>query len=109
MRAIAVTGLTRSPIFPDLPTIAESGVPGYDAVIHYGSGRRPPAVPRALMRANVDAELDAALGAADVRARIADEGGEALPGTPERQAADIDAEETKWGALSVDRLGLKAE
>ena len=37
--------------------------------------------------------------AADVRARIADEGGEALPGTPEQQAADIDAEETKWGAL----------
>jgi tripartite-type tricarboxylate transporter receptor subunit TctC len=106
VRAIAVTGLTRSPIFPDLPTIAESGVPGYDAVIHYGMVA-PAGVPRALI-VRLNAELNAALGAADVRARIADEGGEALPGTPEQQAADIDAEETKWGAL-VRSLGLKAE
>jgi hypothetical protein len=43
-----------------------------------------------------------------VRARIADEGGDPLPGTPEQQANDIDQEETKWGAL-VRKLGIKAE
>jgi hypothetical protein len=43
-----------------------------------------------------------------VRARIADEGGDSLAGTPEQQAADIDAEESKWGAL-VRRLGLRTE
>ena len=43
-----------------------------------------------------------------MRARIADEGGDPLSGTPEQQAADIDAEETKWGAL-VKKLGIKAE
>jgi tripartite-type tricarboxylate transporter receptor subunit TctC len=106
VRAIAVTGLTRSPIFPDLPTIAESGLPDYDAVIHYGMVA-PAGLPRAIV-ARLNAELNAALLAADVRARIADEGGDALPGTPEQQAADIDAEEIKWGAL-VRSLGLKAE
>ena len=43
-----------------------------------------------------------------MRFRIADEGGDSLGGTPEQQAADIEAEETKWGAL-VRKLGLKAE
>lgn len=106
VRAIAVTGLTRSPIFPDLPTIAESGVPGYDAVIHYGMVA-PAGVPRDIV-ARLNTALNAALQADEVRTRIADEGGGPLPSTPERQSADIDAEETKWGAL-VRSLGLKAE
>ena len=36
VRALAVTGLKRSPIFPDLPTVAEAGLPGFEAVLHYG-------------------------------------------------------------------------
>ena len=36
MRALAVTGPKRSPIFPDLPTVAEAALPGYEAVLHYG-------------------------------------------------------------------------
>ena len=56
----------------------------------------------------LNAELNAALASEEVRARIADEGGDPLSGTPEQQAADIDAEETKWGAL-VKKLGIKAE
>ena len=56
----------------------------------------------------LNAALRAALASDDVRERIADEGGDALSGTPEQQAADIDAEETKWGAV-VRKLGLKAE
>jgi len=106
VRAIAVTGAARSPIFPDLPTVAEAGVPGYEAVIHYGMVA-PAGTPRPIV-ARLNAELRAALNTDDVRARIADEGGESLAGTPEQQAADIDQEETKWGAL-VRKLGLRAE
>jgi len=106
VRAIAVTGAARSPIFPDLPTVAESGVPGYEAVIHYGMVA-PAGTPRPIV-ARLNAELRAALNTDDVRARIADEGGESLAGTPEQQAIDIDQEETKWGAL-VRKLGLRAE
>jgi tripartite-type tricarboxylate transporter receptor subunit TctC len=106
LRAIAVTGMTRSPILPDVPTIAESGVPGYDAVIHYGMVA-PAGTPRAII-ARLNAALNDALKAEDVRARVADEGGDTLAGTPEQQAADIDAEETKWGAL-VRKLGMRPE
>jgi tripartite-type tricarboxylate transporter receptor subunit TctC len=106
VRAIAVTGAARSPIFPDLPTVAEAGVPGYEAVIHYGMVA-PAGTPRPIV-ARLNAELRAALNTDDVRARIADEGGESLAGTPEQQAADIDQEESKWGAL-VRKLGLRAE
>jgi tripartite-type tricarboxylate transporter receptor subunit TctC len=104
LRPVAVTGEKRSAIYPDLPTVAEAGVPGYAAVIHYGM-----VAPAGLSRTIADrlnAELRAALDREDVRNRIAEEGGEALSGTPDQQAMDIDQEETKWGAL-VRKLGLR--
>src|SRR5215468_6777329 len=106
LRTIAVTGEGRSSIFPDVPTIAESGVPGYAAVIHYGM-----VAPAGISRAIADrlsAELRAALGSEDVRARIAEEGGEPLAGTADQQAKDLAEEEAKWGAL-VRRLGIRSE
>jgi tripartite-type tricarboxylate transporter receptor subunit TctC len=106
LRAIAVTGDTRLAILPDLPTIAEAGLPDYVAVIHY-SMVAPAGTPHAIVE-RLNTELRAALNQADVRARIADEGGDVLVGTPESLAADIDQEETKWGAL-VRKLGLRAE
>jgi tripartite-type tricarboxylate transporter receptor subunit TctC len=106
LRPIAVTGETRSPIYPDLPTIAEAGVPGYAAVIHYGMVA-PAGISRALAE-RLNAELRAALGSEDVRTRITEEGGEPLPGTLDQQAADIAAEEAKWGAL-VRKLGIRSE
>jgi tripartite-type tricarboxylate transporter receptor subunit TctC len=106
LRAIAVTGDSRLAILPDLPTISEAGVPGYVAVIHY-SMVAPAGTPRAIVE-RLNAELRAAMNQADVRARILDEGGDALTATPEQLAADIDTEETKWGAL-VRKLGLKPE
>jgi tripartite-type tricarboxylate transporter receptor subunit TctC len=106
LRPIAVTGETRSSIFPDLPTIAESGVPGYAAVIHYGMVA-PAGISRAIAN-RLNTELRAALGSEEVRARIVDEGGEPLPGTPDQQAADIASEEAKWGAL-VRKLGIRSE
>jgi tripartite-type tricarboxylate transporter receptor subunit TctC len=106
LRPIAVTGETRSSIYPDLPTIAEAGVPGYAAVIHYGMVA-PAGISRALAE-RLNAELRTALGAEDVRARITEEGGEPLPGTLEQQAADIATDEAKWGAL-VRKLGIRSE
>jgi tripartite-type tricarboxylate transporter receptor subunit TctC len=106
LRAIAVTDAARSPMFPELPTVAESGVPGYAAVIHYGMVA-PAGTDRAVVE-RLNGALRAALVSEEVRARIVDEGGEPRPGTPEQQANDIDQEETKWGAL-VRKLGIKAE
>jgi tripartite-type tricarboxylate transporter receptor subunit TctC len=106
LRPIAVTGDKRAAILPDIPTVAEAGVPGYVAVIHYGMVA-PAGTSRVIVE-RLNAELRAALGSADVRARIVEEGGEALPGTPEQQAADMADEEAKWGAL-VRKLGIRSE
>jgi tripartite-type tricarboxylate transporter receptor subunit TctC len=106
LRPIAVTGETRSSIFPELPTIVASGVPGYTAVIHYGMVA-PAGTDRAIVD-RLNSKLRAALNHDDVRARIAEEGGEALPGTPDQQANDMEQEEAKWGAL-VRRLGIRSE
>lgn len=106
LRAVAVTGETRSPLFPELPTFTQAGVPGYVAVIHYGMVA--PAGVDAAIAGRLNGALNAALADAQVRTRIAEEGGEPLPGTRERQATDIDAEEAKWGAL-VRKLGIKVE
>ncbi len=106
LRPIAVTGEQRAEIMPAIPTVAESGVPGYVAVIHYGMVA-PAATPRIIV-ARLNTELRAALASEDVRARIVEEGGEPLSGPPDRQAADMAEEEAKWGAL-VRKLGIRSE
>ncbi len=106
LRALAITTAKRSTLLPDLPTLAESGVPGFDAALRYGL--TAPAGTPATVIARLNKELNAALLAEDVKTRLATEGAEALPGTPEDYAADIDKEEKKWGGL-VKKLGLKVE
>jgi tripartite-type tricarboxylate transporter receptor subunit TctC len=106
VRAIAVTGAKRSALFPDLPTVAEGGLPGYDAVLHYGivaaAGTPRPIVDK------LNAALNAALATDDVKRRLAVEGAEALPVSPDAHAADIAAEETKWSEI-IRKSGMKAE
>jgi tripartite-type tricarboxylate transporter receptor subunit TctC len=106
LRPIAVTGESRSALFPELPTFAEAGVPGYVAVIHYGMVA-PAGLPRDIGD-KLNGALNAALADERIRARIVDEGGEPRPGSRDAQARDIDAEETKWSAV-VRRLGIKVE
>src|SRR5262249_41805376 len=106
LRALAVTSAMRSELLADVPTIAQAGVPGFSAVIHYGL-LAPAGTPRDIVD-RLNAALTAALAADDVRTRLATEGAVPLPGTPVDYAADIDSEETKWGAL-VRRLNLKIE
>ena len=106
MRGLAITSAKRSSLLPDLPTLAESGVPGFDVALRYGLVA-PAGTPPAVI-ARLNKELNAALSSDEVKKRLATEGAEALPGTPEAYAADIDKEEKKWGGL-VKRLGLKVD
>ena len=106
IRALAGTSLKRSSTFPDLPTIAESGLPGFDAVLTYGliaaAGTPRPIIER------LNKALRAALASEDVKRRLIQEGAEPMPTTPEEHAAVIDREETKWSAL-IKSIGVKAE
>ena len=106
IRALAATSLKRSSTFPDLPTIAESGLPGFDAVLTYGlvaaAGTPRPIIER------LNKELRTALASDEVRRRLVQEGAEPMPTTPEEHAALIDREEAKWSAL-IKSAGLKAE
>jgi tripartite-type tricarboxylate transporter receptor subunit TctC len=106
VRALAVTGPARSPIFPDLPTVAEAALPGYEAVLHYGIVA-PAGTPRAIIE-KLNAAMRAALAEPDVRERIIADGAEPLPTTPAEYAADIDREETKWSQI-VKLSGAKVE
>ena len=106
LRALAVTSSTRFSLLPNVPTVAESGVPGFEAVLHYGllapAGTPQPIIDR------LNKELRTAVGLEDVKKRIHSEGGDPLTSTPAEYAADIDREETKWAAL-IKKLNLKVE
>ncbi len=106
VRALAVTGPERSKIFPDLPTVAESGLPGYAAVLHYGIVA-PAGTPRPVIDKLAGA-LRTAIASPDVQRRIAADGAEVMGMTPDQYAADIDREEAKWSDV-VRRSGAKAE
>jgi tripartite-type tricarboxylate transporter receptor subunit TctC len=106
LRAIAVAGPTRSSIFPDVPTVIESGLPGFEAVLHYGL-LAPAGTPNEIIL-RLNKELRTLLESPEVRQRIATDGGDPLPSTPAEYTADIDKEEAKWSAL-IRRLKLKVE
>jgi tripartite-type tricarboxylate transporter receptor subunit TctC len=106
LNALAVASPARSQLIPDVPTIAESGVPGFSAVITYGLAA-PGGTPRAIVE-RLNKELRTALEDQVLRKRLDAEGGAVLPGTPDDYAAMIDSEEKKWGPL-VKSLALKVE
>jgi tripartite-type tricarboxylate transporter receptor subunit TctC len=106
VRALAVTGLQRSPLFPDVPTVAEAALPGFEAVLHYGIVG-PAGVPKDIV-AKLNSALRTAVMADDFKTKLAADGTEPLPSTPEEYAVDIDKEETKWSAI-VKKSGAKAE
>lgn len=106
VRAIAVTDSKRSPLLPDLPTVAEQGLPGYDVVLHYGIVA-PAGTPRPIVE-KLNAALRQAVTSPDLAEKIATEGAEPLTSTPAQYATDIDREETKWSAI-VKQSGAAAE
>jgi tripartite-type tricarboxylate transporter receptor subunit TctC len=106
LRAIAVLGPTRFSLLPDVPTANESGLPGFESVLHYGL-LAPAGIPRPIIE-RLNGALRALVNSEEVKQRILAEGGDPLISTPEDYAKDIDSEETKWGTL-VRKLNLKVE
>jgi tripartite-type tricarboxylate transporter receptor subunit TctC len=106
VRALAVTGGRRSPLFPDLPTIAEAGLPGYESVLHYGIVA-PAGTPKPIVD-KLNAALRNAVMTDEFKQKLAGDGTEPLASTPEEYAADIDKEETKWSAI-VKKSGAKEQ
>ena len=106
LRAIAVTSKKRFSLLPDVPTFDESGMPGFEAVLHYGL-LAPAGTPKEIVD-KLSVELRKLVDTDDVKQRIHFEGGDPLTSTPAEYAADIDKEETKWGGL-VRKLNLKVE
>jgi tripartite-type tricarboxylate transporter receptor subunit TctC len=106
LRALGVTSLKRSSLWPDIPTVAEAGLPGFE-VVQRSALLAPAGTPRTIIE-RLNKELNAVLATDEVRRRLAVEGGEPVPGAPEDYAADIDREEMRWSKL-VATIGLKGE
>jgi tripartite-type tricarboxylate transporter receptor subunit TctC len=103
VRALGVTGPKRTPQAPDLPTVAEAGLPGYSVTSYFGV-LVPTGTPSAII-AKLNTELVRAVHAADVQASLANEGAEAVGSSPEEFAAFIRAEIPRW-AVAVKTAGL---
>ncbi len=106
VKPIGITRARRSSVFPDVPTIAESGLPGYDVTNWYGV--MAPAKTPAPVIAKLNSELVRILRMPDVQARFRDEGGEVAPGTPEEFAAFINREMQRW-AKTIRDAGVRAD
>jgi tripartite-type tricarboxylate transporter receptor subunit TctC len=106
LRGLAVTSAKRSSLLPDVPTIAEAGVPGFEASLYYGLVA-PAGTPRPIVD-KLNQVLRAALTSDDVRKRLATAGAAPTPGSPDEYAAFIDRDETKWSKVVKDS-GAKAE
>ena len=94
VRALGVTTATRSGTMPDIPSIAEAGVPGYEAVQWYGF-LAPAGTPQPIL-AQIHAEAMKALNSAEMKEKLASDGAEPAPSTPEAFAAHIRNEIEKW-------------
>jgi tripartite-type tricarboxylate transporter receptor subunit TctC len=106
LRGLAVTSAKRSTLVPDLPTIVEAGIPNFEASLHYGLVA-PAGTPRPIVD-KLNEALLGVLATDEVKKRLATDGAEPTPGTPEEYAADIDQEETRWSAV-IKQSGAKAE
>ena len=106
LRALAVTGRSRSALLPEVPTLAESGLPGYEAGSWYGI-LAPAGTPGAIV-ARLNAEINNAIRQPEVRERLAAEGAEVIGGTPEEFAVHIRSELARMKTL-VREGGLRVE
>ena len=106
VRALAVTGVHRAKIVPELPTIAEAGVPGYEFDNWYGLWA-PAGTPVAIIK-KVNEEVNRALASPALQARFAESGIETMGGSPERFAAYLSSELKKWSTVARD-AGIKAD
>ena len=106
LRAIAITSASRYPGLPELPTVAESGVPGYEASAWFGVVV-PAATPREII-VRLNSEINRAVNLPDMKERFAQQGAIPAPGTPEDFTAWIRSEIAKWGKV-VKVSGARVE
>ena len=98
LRVIGTTGAARSALFPDFATIGESGLPQYQSLGWFGLFA-PAATPSAIV-AKISSDVRQAIGTAEAKARLAEQGAEPAPNTPEEFAAFVNADVAKWLALA---------
>ncbi|MGH8702182.1 MAG: tripartite tricarboxylate transporter substrate binding protein [Burkholderiales bacterium] len=106
LRTLGVTTAKRSTVLPDLPTIAESGVPGYENSTWHG-WLAPAGTPPAILN-RLNAELVKSTRAPDVMERLAPDGGEPIGSTAEQFARFIAADMARWSRL-VNETGMRFE
>ncbi|MBR0756317.1 tripartite tricarboxylate transporter substrate binding protein [Bradyrhizobium jicamae] len=106
LRALAVTSATRSSLLPEVPTIAEAGLPGFDASLYYGLAA-PAGTPRPIID-KLNKALRDALASEEVKRQLGNDGTDITPGTPEAYAEFIDKDEKKWAQL-VKASGVEQE
>jgi tripartite-type tricarboxylate transporter receptor subunit TctC len=106
IKGIAVTTAKRSALMPELPTLSEAGLPGFDANNWYGIVV-PARTPRAIID-QLNAEVTKILDMADVRTTLLNQGLDPAPGTPEQFGAYIRSERSKWAKV-IKESGAKAE
>jgi tripartite-type tricarboxylate transporter receptor subunit TctC len=104
LRALAVTSAKRFPSVPDLPSVAEAGIPGYESVSWNGIAA-PAATPREIVN-RIQQEVARALQAPDIKERFFKDGIEPVGSTPDAFAAHIRSERAKWEKV-VERAGIK--
>ena len=106
LRPLAVTTATRSRSLPELPTIAETGLPGFEATTWHGvvapAGTPPPVIAR------LNGEINKIVQAPDVRERLANQGAEVIGGTPKDFADYIQREIPKWAKV-IKNSGARAD
>ncbi len=104
LRMIGTTGAARSALFPDYPTIAETGLAGYDSLGWFGlfaPGSTPPT-----LVARISADLRKILNSEDLKKRLAEQGAEPAPSTPDEFRAFVNRDIRKWLDLA-DKTGIK--
>lgn len=106
LRAIAITGAKRSPLLPNVPTVAESGVPGFETLAWNGL-MAPANTPKPIID-KLNAEIHKALDAPDMKERLRAQGFEPSPGTPEQFGTLIRSETDRWARV-VKTSGAKVE
>jgi tripartite-type tricarboxylate transporter receptor subunit TctC len=106
VRALAVTSLKRSKAFPDLPTLDEAGLKGYEVTAWFGLAA-PAKTPRAVIE-RVNQAQNRATQSAEVRERMEERGADLVQNTPEHFQAYVRAEIAKWGPV-VKRAGVSVE
>lgn len=106
LRALAVTSIARSGLLPDVPTMVEAGLTGFDASLYYGLAA-PAGTPRPIID-KLNKVLREALASDEVKKQLGNDGTEITPGTPEDYADFIDKDEKKWAQL-VKASGVEQE